>query len=259
MNASTTVLEQLVNLHRVDSQLRGLRVRLDAADRHLATQDRHLGAIRHQIDELLSQRKQLQAKVGNLEVEAKAMDERVERLRSELNSQQTHKAYTAIQSELNNLKSDRTNVDGRTLGEMELIERLGAEAAKLELAAAERLKLRDHAAKEFEERRSEVGERLAQLTRERDEAAAAIPEATRELFNRIAKMYSGEALAAVEEVDRRSKEYACTACNVHLPFELISRLLSPGGAVVQCQGCRRILYLQQETRTAITKSSPASK
>lgn len=247
------VLEQLVNLHRVDSQLRGLRARLDAAERMRSNQEKLVAALERQHAELESQRKQLQARVAALELESKSLDERVERLRHEAHSQHTHRAYSALQTELGNLKSDRSTMDSRALADMEQIEKLGGELVKVEQALAERQRVRDVAAKESQERRSEVGERLEELGRERDAAVAAIPEATMELFNRIARMYEGEALAAIEEIDRRSREYACAACNVHLPFEAISRLLSPGGAIVQCQGCRRILYLQQEIMTAISK------
>lgn len=253
MNVSTNVLDQLVNLHRVDSQLRGLRARLEGAERHLAGQDKLLSTLERQQAELEAQRRQLQAKVANMEVEAQVLDQRVEKLRNELNSQQTHKAYAALQTELGNLKSDRSNIDGRTLAEMEQIEKLGAELTKAAQAITDRRRVRDVAARELDERKAEVGERVEQLTRERAEVAATIPEPTMELFNRIARMYEGEALATIEEIDRRSKEYACAACNVHLPFEAISRLLSPSSGVVQCQGCRRILFLQQETRTAISK------
>jgi predicted nucleic acid-binding Zn-ribbon protein len=248
-----SVLEQLINLHRVDSQLRGLRARLDGAERLMANQEKLLATLERQHAELEMQRKQLQARVAAMEVEAKALDERVERLRHEANSQQTHRAYTALQTELGNLKSDRSNMDSRSLADMEQIDKLAEEVKKIEQAMAERQRVRDVAAKECEERRLEVGDRLDELGRERADAVAGIPEATMDLFNRIGRMYEGEALASIEEIDRRSREYACASCNVHLPFEAISKLLSPGGAVVQCPGCRRILYLQQETRTAITR------
>ncbi|MCA9286854.1 MAG: hypothetical protein KDA22_16640 [Phycisphaerales bacterium] len=248
-----SLMEQLLKLHRVDGQLRGLRTRLDAAQRQVTAQDRSIGALRVQRQELEGQRKQAQARTVNLEVEAKAMEERVERLRSDLNASQTQKQYAAILSEVNGLKNKRTEVDEKALAEMERTEKLATEIANLDEALAEREKVRQIAEKELAEREAEISERLAELQRERDVAASVIPEQAIALFNRMADRYEGEAMAQIEEIDRRSRDYSCSACNMQIPFESVSRLTSSSAEVVQCGVCQRILYLQEEVRGALAK------
>ncbi len=241
-----SLIAQLVNLHRVDSQVRGLRTRLDTAQRHVAAQDSLLSTLARQRQELEAQRKQLTARVAGMEVEGKAVDERLEKLRGELNSAQTTKAYNALLSEVNGLKQDRSSLDDRMLAEMEQIEKLKVEAEKVDLSLNERQRIRDIAASEMAEREAEVTDRLNELQRERDAAATSIPDPTLELFRKLGDMHDGDALAPIEEVDRRNREYCCGACNMHLPFESFARLTSPGGGIVQCSSCHRILYLTEE-------------
>ena len=248
-----SLLDQLVSLHRVDSQVRGLRSRLDGAADHLAAQQKLLAGLERQRQELETQLRHVQAKIGNLEVEGKSLDERIEKLRDGLANAPTHKLHAALLNEMNAQKTERTALDTRELADMEQSEKLKAELAKVVQLVTDRTRIRDLAVKEHADRAAEVGDRLAELERERETAAAALPEPTLKLFNKVAQLHEGDALAQIEEVDRRHREYACGACNMHLPFESVSRLTAPAGAVVQCGSCLRILYLQQDTRTALAK------
>ncbi len=253
-----SLIAKLVNLHRVDSQARGLRSRLETAQRHVASQEKLLSTLTRQRQELAAQRKQIAARAGALEVEAQGVDERLARLRGDLDLQQTPRAYNALLSEVNGLKQDRASLDDRILAELEQGEKLKVESERVETSVAERQRLRDHAAKELAEREGEVSDRLHQLDRERATAAQGIPEITLTLFKKLGDMHDGDALAPIEEVDRRNREYSCGACNMHLPFESYSRLSAPSGSVVQCSSCHRILYLTQDV-AAPSEKMPSTK
>lgn len=250
-------LEQLILLHRVDSQLRGLKARLSGAERHLAAQDQQLAALHRQRSELDTQQKQTQARNAGLELENANAAERENRLRDELNVATTHKLHSAVLNELNVIKSQRGDLDTRLLSGMEQVEKLRAELDRLATVVVERERIRDVAKRELETRHGEVAERMAELEVERAAAASAIPEATMKLFMKIADMHDGEALAPVEEMDRKNREYACGACNMHLPIEAFSRLSGPGGSIVQCGSCLRILYLSEASKAETEKPEKA--
>jgi uncharacterized protein len=246
------LVENLLNLFRVDGQVRALRSRLTSAERYLNTQTKQLNDLLQTQAELATRRKHVQATIGNFEVETKTIDVRLEKLRGELNSAATNKQYAALLSELNTVKTGRGEIEDRMLVEMEQIEKLQQQQTELESQIAERTKLRNLAQAQLDERRADVGHRLAELETERNAAAAVVPPSELALFDELAEDKEGEAMAQVEEVDRRHREFACGACNMHVPFELVA-MLSKSDVLVRCPSCTRILFMQEEMRGSLAK------
>jgi predicted nucleic acid-binding Zn-ribbon protein len=248
-----SLMENLLKLYRVDAQLRGLRSRLDSANRYFDAQSRQLDEIAQRLEELRMRKRHIHAKVANLETEGSTLDRQMEKFRADLNSAVTNKQYAAVLTELNTVKSARNRVDDAILAEMEQTEEIDKEIEQVSAQLAERAKICDVAESQVKEREAEVGTRLTELEAERKEAAAALPGPARAIFDEMAEAHEGEAMAAVEEVDRRHREYACGACNIHLPFEQVVSLTSPTPELVRCPACGRILYMQEEVRGAVAR------
>jgi uncharacterized protein len=236
--------QQLMTLHRVNTQVTGLRQRLDSAERFLNAQQRLLDELDQQGEELRRQIRQLEAVAGNLETEGKGIAERVEKLRLDLNASKNDKQYQAILADVKSLQSKRDEIDTQALGHMERAEVLRAQFATLQASIDERTAMRDRARADLEQRHADVGER-------REQAARAIPPDVRKVFERVASETEGEAMAPVIEISRRHREYACGACNLEIPKESFSRLAGPADAVVQCKACTRILYIAEGVEVAV--------
>jgi len=243
-----SLLDNLLLLYRVDAQVRGLKTRVGSAERFLAAQEAKLADIESQKSELESRRRQIQAKAANLETELGSHTARIDKLRAELNEAETNKQYTALLTEVNTVKAMRADVEAQALQHLEQVEELTRELEAIEHHRIERIKQRDVAAAQLEERRHDVGDRLAELEREREIAAAAIPSKELRLFVDLADRYEGEAMAALDAIDVRNKEYACSACNMHVPFQTVASLRGFSDAIVRCSACQRILYLSDEAR-----------
>jgi predicted nucleic acid-binding Zn-ribbon protein len=244
------LVDSLLNLHRVDSQVRGLRARLTQAERYLAAQDKQLSDLMRQHEELQKRRRQFQANVASSELELKTADARLEKLRNDLNGASTTKQHQAVLTEMNAVKAKRGQIEDRMLADMEQLEKLAEQFGTLETQAAERTRVRDLARSELDERKGDVGARLSELETERRQAAALLPEKILSLFDKLADDFDGEAMAPIEEIDRRNREYACGECHMHLPFEQFSQLSSSADVVVRCPSCTRILYVREESRVA---------
>jgi predicted nucleic acid-binding Zn-ribbon protein len=239
------LVDSLLTLYRVDSQVRGLRSRLDSAQRYFRTQEDQLTALMQQQQEMHTRKRQVQAALATLELEIKSIDERLEKLRGDLNSAPNNKQYTAVLTELNTVKASRTALEDRVLSHMEQLETIEAQFATIDGQIAERTKVRDLANSQYEERKTDVGARLSELEHEHEKAAAVIPANVLQVFEEVADLHEGEAMAAVEEIDRKHREYACGACNMHLPFEPVSKLSSKTDMLVRCAACGRLLFLQE--------------
>jgi len=247
------LVDSLLSLFRVDGQVRGLRSRLTSAERFLAGQTKQLNDLLQQQQEIATRRKHLQASIGNKEVEVKGIDQRLEKLRNELNSASNSKLHSALLTELNVIKVSRGEVEDKMLLEMEQVEQLQQQIAAIDTQIVERTKLKNTAQAQLDERTADIGQRLSELEAERQQAAALVPEAALAIFDDMADTHDGEAMGAVEEIDRRNREYACGACNMHLPFEQVSKLTSGGDALMRCPSCGRILFMQAEMRGSLAK------
>jgi predicted nucleic acid-binding Zn-ribbon protein len=244
------LLENLLTLHRVDSQVRALRTRVDSARTYLAAQEKQLLLLDRQKTELETQSKQLQASVHSMEVEQNAATERVTKLRAELNTSTNDKQYKAILNEMKVLESQKDEIVKRAVEELA---RVDETKKRLETHAAtivERQKIREVAKSKLEECMKDVGERLAELEAERERAAALIPDRDRKVFDKVADETEGEAMTEVTIVDLRHREFACGSCNIEVPFETYAKLKSAADGIIQCKACTRILFLTEESKNS---------
>ena len=248
-----TLIENLLALFQVDRRLRSLRARVDSAETYVGIQQRQLQTLQDRRDELLTRKRQRQAHIGNLETEAAGVDERTEKLREDLNAASTTRQYHAVLNEVNSLKDKRREIDEQTLVEMTGVEEIEAEVTELDSKITERIKVLGGAETELASRRDEIKESLAELEVEREQKTSGIPSNVQSLFDELADDFEGESMASIELIDKRRREYACDTCNVHLPFDVVSRVTGRPDEIVQCQGCLRILYASEGAREALVK------
>ena len=245
--------DQLQTLFRVDSQVRGLRTRVENAQRYLNVQVRQLEQLTTEHSEMALKVRQKEAGNGTLETERDSIQARIDKLRDELNSCTTSKQYSAVQDEMKLLKEKVEELETEILETMEALETDQQELAELESRQTERTTLRSQAEKDLQQRTEDVSVRLSELEKERQGAAAVLPEKALQTFDRVADMNEGETLAAIREVNRRHREYVCGACNMELPFNAVVLLTNNSEEIVQCVGCERILYIEESLKSELAK------
>ena len=116
----------------------------------------------------------------------------------------------------------------------EELERLKVEAKELEEKAAEK-------EKDLEADVKESAEELKRLEEEHEKAFRALQPEHAQIY---ARLYRRDGLAVVPVVNG-----ACQGCFMHVPSEIVSKLLADSGQLVLCRSCGRILYLEQEEGT----------
>ncbi|MCE2884991.1 MAG: hypothetical protein LW806_08865 [Planctomycetaceae bacterium] len=250
------LLDNLLTLHRVDAQVRALRTRVDSAQTYFNRQERELALLAKQRTDLETQLKQLKAVVHGFETDQAAAQERVAKLRNELNTSTNPKQYQAILNEMKVLENQKDDVVKRAVEEMTRAEETQKRIDLHAATVAERTKVRDLAKAKLDECLKDVGDRLGELEQERRRAADLIPDRERKVFDRVAEETEGEAMADITIVSLRHREFACGSCNIEVPFETYAKLSSTSDALIQCKACTRILYLSEESRSASSEEKP---
>ncbi len=245
-----TINESLHALFLVDQQVRGLESRLDGARRHVRVQQIKIDQLTQQRDEILNQLKQAQAHGGSLENEISAIDERIDKLRSQMNTAKTNKEYSAFLVEVNTFKAEKGKLEDQLLEQMSRVEGFQAELQAIEQQLAEQQRIKLVADKELDERTAEVSEQLNALKADREKAADAVNPEPLSVFERLVETYEGEAMAPVIEEDRRRMEYTCGGCYMQIPVEKVN-LLATQDVLVRCPSCSRILFLESELKASM--------
>lgn len=201
--------------------------------------------LNHQVQDLSTQLRQLHAQVGNNQNEVRSLDERITKIRNELNATTNSKQYNMLLGGLKSAENDKRELEDQGKALQDKITQVQTKVDGLQGVRTERGGLRDSAQGELDQRLSDVSERLAELERDRARAASAIPPEQLDAFDRVAALHDGEAMASVVTISARHREYACGACNCEIPFESYSRLRGHPDSIVQCMNCQRILHLEQ--------------
>ncbi|MBL0922273.1 MAG: hypothetical protein IBJ10_09120 [Phycisphaerales bacterium] len=246
----SNVTSQLLALHLIESQIRGLTGRLDQAERTLKAQAKLLADIDAQTSALRTQARQLEAAAANDEGDVKVIDERIAKLRDQMNSAKTNKEYTTFQTEISVLKADRGRLEEKALASLTKLDAVRKSLAEAEAAHADRKSVADTAARERDQRKAEIKERLDELTAQRKSATADIPDRALEKFEERARLGDEDIMAPLEEHDRRNREYVCGSCQVVVPMEKLNGLMGRG-ELTTCSNCGVILYIEAATRDAV--------
>jgi predicted nucleic acid-binding Zn-ribbon protein len=240
------VTDALVRVHRVDRQLRDLRSRLRAAEKFLNEQQKGLGQIETQRSALESQLRQAEAASAERESEAERIQARIDHLREQMNSAKTNKEYKALLTEVNTFKADKGRVDEEGIELLTKVDELKATLAEMDSKRSDRTKVRDVAQQERDGRASEIQERVNELERERSRLVGDVPADVLSLYDGLVAQLDDEAMAPVEEQDRKRHEYSCSACMMSIPVESISTLLGGADKICRCVSCGCILYIEPE-------------
>ena len=246
------LIENLLALYTVDRQVRSLRGRVESAQIYLRAQEKQIADIDVERKEIEQQLKQRKSNIALIETETGSIDDRIVHLREELNNASNDKQYSALLAEVNTLKERRKAFEEEELQEMASTEELEGSLTEIQDRWDERQKVVASAKQGLETRETEISEQLEQLESERKTAASIIPEATLEQFDSIADDFDGEAMAAIQVLDKKRKEYGCTACSLQVPLNSITKMLGHPDDIVICVSCDKILYIENETKEVIT-------
>jgi len=171
----------------------------------------------------------------------RAIEEKIKKLSSQLNTVRTNKEYAAIQHEIMDARADKSKIEDGILALMDEVEsrqqavkELETRTARAETELAQREQAIDNALRDAENR-------IARLKEERKQLTQQIPQNILQPYERLNKGTRGQALSAC-------RNFVCERCRMSLTANTVN-LLMAGHRLVYCQSCSRILYLPEDEDT----------
>ncbi len=183
-----------------------------------------------------------QQKIDGVDLEIKAREQNIEKLREDLNKTKTNREYATVLTALNTDKADVARLETVTLEYMGQIEDLSGEQADTQAEHDKAVQRAEKVTRVLDEYLSSTAEKHAKLKEDYDHAAAVVaPDALRR-FTRAAEHHDGEGLAPVTKANPKANEFSCGTCNMNVTLEQLNGLRSRDD-IQSCNGCGSILYL----------------
>lgn len=253
-----SVTESLLRVFRVDQQIRGLTTRLTAAERFLAEQVKQADALAAKKATLHKQLLEAKAKAHAYETDIKSIDEKIEKLKAQMDTAQTNKEYKALLTEVNTHKADKSSAETDGIGVLNKVEELTKQLADLDTQIGEREKVKKVAEGDREKKAGEISGRLKELQDERTAAVSGIGAREMAVYVELVRQKGEDAMAPVQELDRRNHEYTCGSCQMAVPVDKVAALMKPGfEGMVTCSSCRCILFIEKATAEMFGKKANA--
>lgn len=241
-------LDALLRLQELERQLAEIRQGVERKHRATGRQEQRIREIDREIEDKRAALQANQMEADRLDVDMKAHDASIAKLRQALNQTKTNKEYSAILTQLNTEKADNGKVEEQVIAlltEIDVKKKAIADVEESRQREAARLKELEAAAVAQEKKAAGT---IEDLTAQRDLAAGRVPPGALQLFNRVAHKNEGQALAMVMRTHPKRAEYACEGCNMSITIEQVNAITSRDEAVV-CNICGHILYMESQVAT----------
>jgi predicted nucleic acid-binding Zn-ribbon protein len=232
--ALTRLREAERRLHGIPDWMRELH------DEHEARKA-EIQALEETAEEAVRQRRTAEAAVQDAQ-------EKLKKYQQQINRVSTQREYGALLQEIDTVKGQIASQEEAAFSSLEHHEQAQKELAALRESFRE---VEERYAAELARWESEKPE----ITRQADDLRGRISDLKQRLprslvsqFERIMERYPTSAVAPVRPIERPGRgqrEWHCAACNYRVRPQVVVEIRN-GGALVQCDSCKRILYLEEQ-------------
>jgi predicted nucleic acid-binding Zn-ribbon protein len=239
------VLNGLMKLQSVENRLRAAKAKLARCRRNVIIQENQIRSLTNGLEAKKEEIQLTKIQSDRLELELKARDEQVARLRASLNTAKTNKEYAALLTQLNTTKADNSKNESQILELLKDIEADEAECEKIQNQIDEQKQTLEQTRKETELLANKYQAEIEEIQIEWNQVAQTITTNSLELFKRVAETYDGEALAVIDRQEGKTEAYTCGGCFMGITAESVNLLMTKDD-IIRCPNCTRILVLGGE-------------
>jgi predicted nucleic acid-binding Zn-ribbon protein len=235
-------LHGLIKLQSVENRLRAAKAKLSRSRRSVIIQENQVRSLQNALEAKREELQLTKVQSSRLELELKARDEEVSKLRAALNTAKNNKEYAAVLTQLNTTRADNSKLETQILELMKAVETDEAECENIRRQIEEQKQQLEQTRKASDASAVEHEAEIAKIQAEWNDAAKSIPPEPLKVFKRVAETYDGEVVVQVEEQEGRNSAYSCGGCFMGITAESVNLLMTRDD-LIRCPNCTRILVL----------------
>ena len=242
-----TVIElqkDLDRLRKAEAQLAGIPDWMRELHDQYSRRKEEIDALEAEIESLQQVRREAEAGIADAQ-------EKLKRYQRQINEVTTQREYGALLQEIDTVK---TTIGSLEEEGVEALDRSETAAREVEEKRSEFQELDERYQAElarWEEQKPEIAREARRLEDRIDVLRERLPRPYLAQFERIDQRTGGRALAAIRKVGRMKgpARWHCSACNYNVRPQVLVEI-QDRGSLIQCDSCKRILYMEEEGREA---------
>jgi predicted nucleic acid-binding Zn-ribbon protein len=236
-------IEKLLILQDRDKQIRRLKTELAHIEPQRQMLKTKAAGAQAALESAKQKVKALESRRKELELEADAKQQLIERYSNQQLETRKNEEYRALAHEIDMCKAEITKIEDQEIELMEQGEAAQKEAAQASQAAGKGQKLMDDQFAQLATREENLKKELAELELNREELAAAVDGMVRRRYEQLVKSKGGDVVVGVQHG-------VCGGCHMRLPAQILVTCQAQS-EVVSCTNCGRILYYTRDMDLAV--------
>lgn len=229
-------VNQLIQVQDIDREVYGYTRDLAEIPKKIAVLKQALESEKVLLKDVEAEYKDFQVRQKGKETELGSKEDQIRKFETQLNSVKTNKEYSALQSEINNHKADKSILEEQILKFFEEVDshKRKIEETKKIIQEAERKNQEEE--KKLLDEKKRIETLVAELKSKKKDLVKDIDPQILDLYERILTKKEGSALVLV-------RGGGCGACGMNIRPQLLDELRMADHVVI-CESCARILYLE---------------
>jgi predicted nucleic acid-binding Zn-ribbon protein len=241
LDTTVELQSDIAQLKEAEQRLHGIPDWMRELHEEHATRKAEIDALQQSADEAAKERRTAEAVTQDAQ-------EKLKKYQQQINKVSTQREYGALLQEIDTVKTQISSSEEQALTSLEIYDKAQKDLEE------KRQGFRDlderYAAElsRWEAEKPAIAKQVAELRAHITELRTRMPRNVLSLFDRILERHPGTALAEVRPIERpggKQREWHCSACNYRVRPQVVVEIRNTGN-LVQCDSCKRILYLQVE-------------
>ncbi len=229
-------IEQLLNVQRVDKEIRFLAEAKRLRPEELSDERKKLAISNSMVEAVVEAIKQGRFEIEKGEHGIKNEDAEIEKVRIALNTAKTNQEYGVFKEQIARHEEKRGEIEEEVLGYLSRIELLEEKKREAERELADQQKIFDRKEAEVMVLVKGLEEQISTLETERSGLIEGLDRDHLELYDRIRNHLDDNAICGV-------KDHVCQGCFRTVTKQDIAQLML-GEEILQCRSCARLLFIQ---------------
>lgn len=231
--------QALDDLARAERQLAGVPDWMEELHAQHAARLAEIAAVETAADEAARNRRKAEAAIQDAAEKLKHFQQQVSLVR-------TQREYSALLTEIDTVKSSIKALEEQALAGMEGYEEAQRRLGEERTAFADLDGRYNEALQRWRDERPAVEQQAESLRAEVKQLRAELPKGVLVMFDRVYERRRGDAVAPLRKSGSGGGQiWHCAACNYRVRLQVVSDIRGRG-SLVQCDGCRRFLYVDEE-------------